>query len=48
MPSWPMASRPFIYEDHRFDGMKVLGVDVHVWRHTRKSEKYVSVIVVLT
>ena len=33
---------------HRFDGVKVIGVDEHVWRHTRKGDKYVTVIIDLT
>ena len=32
----------------RFDGVAVLGVDEHVWRHTRKGDKYVTVIIDLT
>lgn len=28
--------------------MKVIGVDEHVWRHTRKGDKYVTVIINLT
>jgi transposase len=32
----------------RFDGVRVLGVDEHVWRHTRWGEKYVTVIIDLT
>jgi transposase len=36
--------------DHaaRFDGVKVIGVDEHVWRHTRRGDKYVTVIIDLT
>ncbi len=26
----------------RFDGVRVLGVDEHVWRHTRRGDKYVD------
>ena len=33
---------------HRFDGVKVIGVDEHVWRHTRKGDKYVTVTIDLT
>lgn len=29
----------------RFDGAKVIGVDEHVWRHTRHGDKYVTVII---
>lgn len=32
----------------RFDGVAVIGVDEHVWRHTRRGEKYVTVIIDLT
>ena len=32
----------------RFDGVSVLGVDEHVWRHTRRGDKYVTVIIDLT
>jgi len=32
----------------RFDGVRVLGVDEHVWRHTRHGDKYVTVIIDLT
>ena len=32
----------------RFDGVEVLGVDEHVWRHTRRGDRYVTVIIDLT
>ncbi|WP_208320595.1 transposase family protein [Actinomyces sp. ZJ308] len=32
----------------RFKGVEVLGVDEHVWRHTRRGDKYVTVIIDLT
>src|SRR5699024_11182630 len=32
----------------RYDGVQVLGVDEHVWRHTRRGDKYVTVIIDLT
>ncbi len=32
----------------RFDGVSVIGVDEHVWRHTRRGDKYVTVIIDLT
>jgi len=32
----------------RFDGVTAIGVDEHVWRHTRKGDKYVTVIIDLT
>ena len=34
-----------IEDPHRFDGVKVIGVDEHVWRHTRRGDKYVTVII---
>jgi len=40
--------RVLIDDPHRFDGVHVLGVDEHVWRHTRRGEKYVTVIIDLT
>lgn len=40
--------RVLICDPARFDGVKVLGVDEHVWRHTRRGDKYVTVIIDLT
>ena len=40
--------RLLIDDPARFDGVRVLGVDEHVWRHTRRGEKYVTVIIDLT
>jgi transposase len=40
--------RVLIDDEHRFDGVRVLGVDEHVWRHTRRGDKYVTVIIDLT
>jgi transposase len=40
--------RRLISDDTRFEGVKVIGVDEHVWRHTRKGDKYVTVIIDLT
>ncbi|WP_434614561.1 ISL3 family transposase [Arthrobacter sp. A5] len=40
--------RVLIDDQHRFDGVKVIGVDEHVWRHTRRGDKYVTVIIDLT
>ena len=37
-----------INDPGRFDGVKVIGVDEHVWRHTRRGDKYVTVIIDLT
>jgi transposase-like protein len=30
------GKRVLIDDEHRFDGVKVIGVDEHVWRHTRR------------
>jgi len=40
--------RVLIEDPTRFDGVRVIGVDEHVWRHTRKGDKYVTVIIDLT
>ena len=40
--------RVLIADPHRFDGVRVVGVDEHVWRHTRRGDKYVTVIIDLT
>ena len=40
--------RVLISDPSRFDGVAVIGVDEHVWRHTRKGDKYVTVIIDLT
>jgi transposase len=40
--------RVLINDPGRFDGVRVIGVDEHVWRHTRKGDKYVTVIIDLT
>ena len=40
--------RVLIDDPARFDGVRVLGVDEHVWRHTRRGDKYVTVIIDLT
>jgi len=37
-----------ISDPTRFDGVRVIGVDEHVWRHTRRGDKYVTVIIDLT
>ena len=54
--SWDTANTAVLAEGHRvliadptrFDGVRVLGVDEHVWRHTRRGDKYVTVIIDLT
>jgi transposase len=40
--------RLLIDDPGRFDHVAVIGVDEHCWRHTRKGDKYVTVIVDLT
>jgi transposase len=40
--------RVLISDPARFDGVQVIGVDEHVWRHTRRGDKYVTVIIDLT
>ncbi|MFW0775944.1 ISL3 family transposase, partial [Paenarthrobacter nitroguajacolicus] len=40
--------RVLIDDPARFNGVKVIGVDEHVWRHTRRGDKYVTVIIDLT
>jgi transposase len=40
--------RVLINDPGRFDGVQVIGVDEHVWRHTRRGDKYVTVIIDLT
>jgi transposase len=33
------GKRVLITDPHRFDGVAVIGVDEHVWRHTRRGDK---------
>ena len=42
------GKRVLIEDPARFDGVAVIGVDEHVWRHTRRGDKYVTVIIDLT
>jgi len=42
------GKRVLIDDEARFDGVAVIGVDEHVWRHTRRGDKYVTVIIDLT
>ena len=42
------GKRVLINDFARFDGVKVIGVDEHAWRHTRKGDKYVMVVIDLT
>jgi transposase len=54
--AWNTANAAVLAEGHRvligdparFDGVAVVGVDEHVWRHTRKGDKYVTVVIDLT
>ena len=51
--AWHTANNAIINEGRRllfndstrFDGVTVLGVDEHVWRHTRRGDKYVTIVV---
>jgi transposase len=40
--------RRLIDDPARFEGVTTIGVDEHVWRHTRHGDKYVTVIIDLT
>ena len=42
------GKRVLINDPSRFDGVTTIGVDEHVWRHTRRGDKYVTVIIDLT
>ncbi len=42
------GKRVLIGDPARFDGVKAIGVDEHVWRHTRRGDKYVTAIIDLT
>lgn len=42
------GTRVLIEDPKRFDGVAVLGVDEHCWRHTRRGDTYVTVIIDLT
>ena len=42
------GQRLLINDPTRFDGVTAIGVDEHVWRHTRRGDKYVTVIIDLT
>jgi transposase len=42
------GKRVLIDDPHRFEGVNVIGVDKHVWRHTRRGDKYVTLIIDLT
>jgi len=40
--------RVLVEDPARFDGVRVIGVDEDVWRHTRRGDTYVTVIIDLT
>ena len=40
--------RVLIEDPHRFDGVRVIGVDEHAWRHTRRGDTFVTVVIDLT
>ena len=42
------GQRVLIADPARFEGVTTVGVDEHVWRHTRGGDKYVTVIIDLT
>ena len=42
------GARLLINDPTRFEGVRVIGVDEHVWRHTPYGDKYVTVILDLT
>ena len=42
------GQRVFIDDPSRFANVSVIGVDEHVWRHTRRGDKYVTGIIDLT
>jgi transposase len=54
--AWDTANDAVLAEGHRvlladparFDAVSTIGVDEHVWRHTRRGDKYVTVIIDLT
>ena len=54
--SWSAANEAILAEGRRmliddpgrFEDVTTIGVDEHVWRHTRKGDKYVTVIIDLT
>ncbi|GAA4490416.1 ISL3 family transposase [Microbacterium panaciterrae] len=54
--SWSAANDAVLAEGHRaliddparFDGVTAIGVDEHVWQHTKRGDKYVTVIIDLT
>ena len=43
-----LGTQVLIQHPGRLDGVEVIGVDEHAWRHTRKGDKYVTVVIDLT
>jgi len=42
------GQRVLLDDPARYDGVRVIGVDEHVWRHTRRGDKFVTVVIDLT
>lgn len=38
------AERTLLKDPHRLEGVEVIGVEEHLWRHTPKGSRYVTVI----
>ena len=36
--------RVLIDDEHRYDGVTAIGVDEHVWRHTRRGDKWLFTV----
>lgn len=45
---WAEHKRVLIDDPGRFEGVTTIGVDEHMWRHTRRGAKLVTVIIDLT
>ncbi|TRY17154.1 ISL3 family transposase [Tessaracoccus rhinocerotis] len=43
-----LGQQVLINHPERLDGVKVIGVDEHCWRHTRHGDKFVTVVIDLT
>lgn len=43
-----LSQQVLINHPERLDGVKVIGVDEHCWRHTRHGDKFVTVVIDLT
>lgn len=42
------AEQTIVNDPDRFEGARVIGVDEHAWRRTRKGDRYVTVVIDLT